>query len=92
MLFISYGNLLGFEAFNLVPELLIQPLQIIVGGCRGTTGQYEAGRRLLNLSPADNKDFFAVEGAGHYDMYYKPEYVKQASDRLTAFYSKHLII
>lgn len=92
LLFISYGNLLGFEAFNLVPELLMQPLQIIVGGRRGTTGQYEAGQRLFNLSPADYKDFFVVEGAGHYDMYYKPEYVKQAIDRLTAFYSKHLII
>lgn len=90
LLFVSYANLLGFDAFNLVPELLFQPLQVIVGGRRGTTGQYEAGQRLFDLSPADNKDFFVVEGAGHYDMYYKPEYVGPAIDRLTAFYSKYL--
>ncbi|MBA8881890.1 alpha/beta hydrolase [Phyllobacterium myrsinacearum] len=92
LLFVSYGNLLGFEAFNLIPELLIHPLQIIVGGRRGTTGQYEAGQRLFDLSSADNKDFFVVGAAGHYDTYYKPEYVKQAIDRLTAFFSNRLII
>lgn len=90
LLFVSYGNLLGFDPFNLVPELLIQPLQVIVGGRRGTTGQYEAGERLFDLSPSANKDFFVVEGAGHYDMYYKPEYVAQAIDRLASFYSKYL--
>lgn len=90
LLFVSYGNLLGFDAFNLVPDLLLQPLQVIVGGRRGATGQYEAGRRLFDLSPAADKDFFVVEGAGHYDMYYKPEYVGQAIDRLATFYSKHL--
>ncbi|UHD45805.1 alpha/beta hydrolase [Aureimonas altamirensis] len=90
LLFTSYGHLLNFDAFNLVPELLTQPLQVIVGGKRGNTGQYEAGQRLIELSPAAEKDFFVVEGAGHYDMYYKPEYVNPAIDRLVPFYSKHL--
>jgi len=45
-LFVSYDSLLGFDAFSLVPEMLTQPLQVIVGGRRGPTGQYEAGRRL----------------------------------------------
>lgn len=90
LLFTSYGSLLGFDAFNLVPELLTQPLQVIVGGHRGSTGQYEAGQRLFDLSPATDKDLFVVKGAGHYDMYYKPEYVDQAIDRLAPFYSKHL--
>ncbi|CAN7622636.1 hypothetical protein [Rhizobium sp. LjRoot258] len=91
LLFVSYANLLGFDALNLVPELLFKPLQVIVGGRHGATGQYEAGQRLFDLSPADEKDFFVVEGAGHYDMCYKPEYVNQAIDRLIVFYSKHLI-
>ena len=90
LLFSSYGHLLKFDAFNLVPELLTQPLQVIVGGKRGNTGQYETGQRLVELSPAAEKDFFVVEGAGHYDMYYKPEYVNPAIDRLANFYSKHL--
>lgn len=90
LLFTSYAELLRFEAFNLVPELLTQPLMVIVGGKRGNTGQYEAGHRLLDLSPAVNKSIFVVEGAGHYEMYYKPEYVSPAIDRLALFYSEHL--
>jgi uncharacterized protein len=90
LLFVSYANLLGFDAFNLVPELLLQPLQVIVGGRHGATGQYEAGQRLFDLSPVREKDFFVVEGAGHYDLYHKPEYVDQAIDRLAAFYAKYL--
>lgn len=90
LLFVSYGSLLGFDAFGLVPDLLTQPLQVIVGGRRGPTGQYEAGRRLFDLSPSKAKHFFEVEGAGHYDMYYKPEYVVPASARLAEFFAEHL--
>jgi fermentation-respiration switch protein FrsA (DUF1100 family) len=90
LLFKSYSQLLGFDAFHLVPELLIQPLQVIVGGRRGNTGQYEAGESLFQRSQSTDKDFFIIDGAGHYDMYYKPEYVDQAIDRLAFFYSKHL--
>lgn len=90
LLFRSYGHLLSFDAFGLVPELLTQPLLVIVGGRRGKTGQYEAGKMLFERSPATDKDFFVVEGAGHYDMYYKPEYVEQAVDRLADFYIRHL--
>lgn len=88
--FTSYGHLLSFDAFHLVPELLTQPLQVIVGGRRGATGQYEAGQRLFDLSPASQKDFFVVEGAGHYEMYYKSEYVDPAIDRLATFFTRHL--
>lgn len=90
LLFTSNGQLLAFDAFSLVPELLIQPLQVIVAGRRGTTGQYEAGARLFGLSPAKDKDFFVVEGAGHYDMYFKPEFVDPAVDRLATFYTRLL--
>lgn len=88
--FRSNGHILGFDGFSLVPELLTLPLQVIVGGRRGTTGQYEAGEKLFALSPAAEKDFFVVEGAGHYDLYYKPDFVDQAVDRLVPFYTRHL--
>ena len=91
LLFRSYGHLLTFDAFHLVPEMLIQPLQVIVGGRRGNTGQFEAGHELFDLSPTSDKDLFVVEGAGHYDLYYKPEFVDQAVDRLARFYSNYLI-
>ncbi len=90
LLFTSYGHLLSFDAFHLVPELLTQPLQVIVGGRRGNTDQYDAGQRLFERSSATEKDFVVVEGAGHYDMYDKPEYVNSAIDHLVPFYAKHL--
>lgn len=90
LLFSSWSEILSFDAFNLVPQLLTQPLQVIVGGRRGSTGQYEAGERLFAASPAKDKDFYVVEGAGHYDMYYKPEYVGPAIDKLVSFYTRHL--
>jgi len=90
ILFTSYGSILSFDSFSLVPDLLTQPLQVIVGGRRGTTGQFESGRRLFDLSKSKFKHFLAVDGAGHYDMYYKNPYVEQAVERLALFYSEHL--
>lgn len=90
LMFRSFVHLLGFDAFNLVPELLTQPLQVIVGGVRGNTGQYEHGEALFDLAPTAEKDFFVVEGASHYEMYHVPEYVNQAVERLVPFYVRHL--
>ena len=90
LLFKSFAALLAFDAFHLVPELLTQPIQVIVGGRRGATGSFEDGERLFALAPTKEKDFFVVEGAGHYDMYWKSEYVDQAIARLVPFYEKHL--
>jgi len=90
LLFNSFSQILAFDAFTLVPELLIQPLLVVVGGRRGSTGQYEAGERLFALSPSADKAFYVVEGAGHYDLYYKPDYVDPAVERLAAFFDRHI--
>ena len=90
LLFSSYGQILAFDAFHLVPQLLTQPLQVIVGGKPGNTGQFEAGKRLIELSPATDKDLFVVEGAGHYDMYYKTEFVDPTIERLASFFESRL--
>jgi fermentation-respiration switch protein FrsA (DUF1100 family) len=83
------GHILGFDPFGLVPDLLTQPLQVIVGGRRGTTGQYEEGERLFELARG-RKEFYVVEGAGHYDMYYKSEFLDLAVGRLSDFFKEHL--
>lgn len=89
LLFTSFGRILGFDSVHLVPELLTQPLQVIVGGRRGTTFQYEEGETLFERAPTQ-KDFYVIEGAGHYDLYHVPAYVDQAVDRLASFYTAHL--
>jgi fermentation-respiration switch protein FrsA (DUF1100 family) len=85
----SDSLLLGYDAFHLVDPLLTQPLQVIVAGRKGNTGQYEAGMALWNMAP-NPIDLLIVEGAGHYEMYDVPEYVDRAIDRLDAFYREHL--
>ncbi|MDF1502809.1 alpha/beta hydrolase [Roseisolibacter sp. H3M3-2] len=90
LLFRSHGAILASDGFHLVPELLTQPLLAVVGGRRGNTGQYESGERLVALAPTHDKELVVVEGAGHYELYYKPEYVDQAVARLAPFYATHL--
>lgn len=91
LLYRSYGQILSFDAFGLVPELLTQPLQVVVGGRRGNTGQYEMGHRLIEMSPAAERDIFVLPDAGHYDFYYKPHAVNAAVDKLVSFYRRHLV-
>lgn len=90
LLFTSFGAVLGFDGFHLVPELLVQPLQVVVGGRRGSTGQYEAGQTLFELAPNPANGFCVVDGAGHYDLYHVPAYVDAAIATLAPFYAAHL--
>ncbi|WIB79156.1 alpha/beta hydrolase [Curtobacterium sp. MCPF17_002] len=87
--FTSDAMMLGYDAFNLVDELLTQPLQVIVGGRLGTTFSYSDGLALWEKAP-NAKGFHVVEGAGHYEMYDEPEYVGEAVETLDAFYREHL--
>lgn len=89
LLFRSNAALIGFDAFHLVPELLTQPLQVVVGGRLGTTFSYQDGKTLWERA-RHKEDFYVVEGAGHYELYDTPEYVAQAMSRLAPFYKKHL--
>lgn len=88
-LFRGDALVMGFDAFHLVGELLTQPLQVIVGGRLGTTFSYGDGKELWERAP-NKKDFFVIEGAGHYDMYDVPRYVDQAVERLDGFYKEYL--
>lgn len=88
-LFVSDALLIGYEGFNLVEELLVQPLQVIVGGKLGTTFSHEAGRGLWERA-RNRRDFVVIDGADHYDMYDVPEYVDQAVEHLASLYDDHL--
>ncbi len=88
--FRSNAAILGFDAFHLAEELLTQPIQIVVGGRVGTTGSYADGH-LLWEKARNKRDILVVEGAGHYDMYDKPQYVDQAIECLGRFYDTHLV-
>jgi fermentation-respiration switch protein FrsA (DUF1100 family) len=88
-LIVSDALLLGFDAFHLVGELLVQPLQVIVAGKLGTTFSYEGGQRLWERA-RNRRDFIVIDGADHYDMYDKPDYVDPAIAHLAAHFDAHL--
>lgn len=80
----------AFDAFHLTERLLTQPLQIIVGSVPGGFGSYRDGFELFNRARSAKKDIFVVEGASHYDLYDKPEFVNQALEKLQAFFNDNL--
>ena len=86
---VSDALLVGYDAFHLVGELLVQPLQVIVGGKLGTTFSYEDGRVLWERA-RNRENFVVIAGADHYDLYDKDEYVGEALLHLLMLYDKHL--
>lgn len=88
--FTSMAAILGFDAFHLAGLLLTQPLQIIVGSQQGAFGSNQDGHYLYEKAASKNKDLLVMEGASHYDLYDKPEYVDRAVEKFTAFYSNNL--
>lgn len=86
----SFGPMLGFDAFHLVPDLLVQPLMVIVGGRQGSTCQYETGRALYSLARGPDSALVVIPGAGHYDLYHRDEYIDPAIERLAPFFHFHL--
>lgn len=85
----SVAPMMAFDAFNLVEQLLTQPLQVIVGSRIGIYGSNKEGRDLYDRATCP-KDILIVEGASHYDLYDKPEFFGQAADRLVAFFGRSL--
>ncbi|KAB0641589.1 alpha/beta hydrolase [Burkholderia stagnalis] len=80
----------GFDAFHLAEQLLTQPLQIVIGSRPGAFGSYRDGYELFERARSSRKNLFVVEGASHYDLYDKPEYVEQAMSKLGPFFQDNL--
>ncbi|MEI4487064.1 alpha/beta hydrolase [Frigidibacter sp. MR17.14] len=89
LMFTSLAPMIGFDAFHLVEELLVQPLQVVVGGRKGMTKSYEDGEALFARAP-NPQGFHVVEGAGHYDLYDKSPFIDEAVDALAGFFRAHL--
>ena len=52
--------------------------QIIVGAVQGDLVPIRYGFELFDRAKSDKKNIFVVEGASHYELYDKPEYVRQS--------------
>lgn len=90
MRFISMDVVMAFDAFYLVEMLLTQPLQIIIGSKQGAFGSYIDGNDLYRRAASTEKDLLIMEGASHFDLYDKSQYVDKAIVKLVDFYKSNL--
>lgn len=88
--FTSIAQVMAFDAFHLADVLLTQPLQVIVGDKVGAFGSYGDGHELYEKAASKKKDILVLEGVSHYDLYDQPEPVRQAVEKLGAFYKENL--
>ncbi len=87
LLLCSADFLIGFSAFDLIPELLTQPL-LTIAGSKADTRPFSEQAVELSHGP---KECFIVDGATHIAMYDVPEYVSQAVEKLDSFYREYLM-
>lgn len=90
MRFISMDGVMAFDAFYLVEMLLTQPLQIVVGSKPGAFSSNKDGHELYKRAASTDKYLMTLEGASHFDLYDKTEYVDKAIEKFVLFYRTSL--
>ena len=87
---LSFASIIGFDAFRFSEKLLTQPLQVIIGEKAGGFGSYRDGFEIFNRAASVKKDLMVIKGTSHYELYDKPEPMRQAVEKLTTFYKENL--
>ena len=85
-LFTSLDKLMDFTALDHVEMIAPRPILLITGSKSDTRYFSEEAYTKAN----EPKELFEVQGASHVDMYDVTEYVQQAVNKLTDFFSKNL--
>ena len=83
----SLMDLMTWDATTNI-ELINQPLLMIAGSKADT--KYMTDEAFAKATNVKSKELFLIEGGTHIQTYWKPEYVKQAINKLKDFYDKNL--
>lgn len=75
-----------FDAYAQIPDYLTQPFLVIAGSNAGSLWQSKKGYELAN----EPKEMCVFEGAGHFDLYDNPKYIRMALEKMSAFFLKYL--
>lgn len=83
-------NLIDLAAFDAADnaELINQPLLMIAGDKADSL--YMTEEVFKAATGIKDKELYLVKGATHIQTYWKPEYVKEISEKLTSFYNKNI--
>lgn len=83
----SLLDLMSFDAASNM-DLINQPLLMMAGSKADSL--YMTLDAFKEAHNAQNKELFLIDGATHIETYWKPQYVKQAMDKLVQFFGKEL--
>lgn len=83
----SLMDLMTWDATDQI-ELIDQPLLMMAGSKADT--KYMSDEAFAKAINAENKEMFLIDGATHIQTYWKPEYVKQATAKLSEFFHQNL--
>lgn len=83
----SLLDLMSFDAATNM-DLINQPLLMMAGSKADSLYMTESA--FKEATNAKDKELFLIKDATHIETYWKPEYVNQAMDKLTAFYGKNI--
>ena len=86
--YVSFKYLEGFNAYDLVPTELVQPVMMVVG--ENAMTRILSDNAIANANVARSRELVVIDGAYHFDLYDKEEYVSQAMANLTRFYGENL--
>lgn len=78
----SLDKMLAFSTFDLIPDLLTQPL-LLIAGSNADTKIFSEQAYALSKGP---KELFVIEGATHVALYDVTDYVNQAVAKLATFF------
>ena len=82
----SYDRMIQFSALDTVELLAPTPLLVIAGDRAETIGQSQA----VYAKAGEPKQLHLLEGATHFDLYDRLEFVDPAIATIDAFFAKHL--
>ena len=82
----NFESLISFSAFNVLNLMENVPVFMALGSEAYTVDNSKA---FFDKVPGP-KEMHFVEGAGHFDLYWKPEHVTPISKGLNSFFRKHI--
>ncbi len=84
----SFPGIASLHIFDYAAKLDDMPVHIETGEIAQSLEPAERFFRLLK-GPAE-KTMHKIEGSDHFDLYWRPEYVDQAVERLDGFYKRYI--
>ena len=91
MVFSHAQKTLAWDAFAFAEVLLTQPAMVVVGEKTGAFGAYRDGLEIYGRAVASrDRQLVSLADFSHYELYDKPEAVREAMSKVLPFFAAHL--